>query len=110
MACAAIAVEPAIAQSADQDVRCLLASNIFATQEKDPAKKQMSIGAAFFYLGRLGARVSPAQLKTQIIAQGKTLNAQTAGPLMTSCVREIGAKQQMMQAVGKELQAGEPKK
>jgi CHASE2 domain-containing sensor protein len=107
---AVIAPVPAVAQSADQDVRCLVASNIFATQGTDAAKKQMAVSAAFFYLGRLGARANPAQLKGQVVAQSKTLNPQTAGPIMTACIREIGAKQLMMQGVGKELQASLPKK
>ena len=107
---AMIAAGPVAAQSTDQDVRCLMASNVFATQEKDPAKKQVALSSAFFYLGRLNAKANPAQLKAQILAQSKALTAETAGQIMTACAQEVGAKQQMMQGIGQELQAAAPKK
>jgi len=105
---AMIAAGPVMAQSANQNMQCLMIANVFSAQEKDPQKKQVAIGAAFFYLGRLNETISPAQLKTLVLAQSKTLTPQTAGPLMNACVKEIGVKQAMMQAVGKDLQAAQP--
>ena len=107
---AVIAAGPVAAQNTDQNVRCLITSNVFATQEKDPAKKQVAVSSAFFYLGRLDTKTNPAQLKAQIVAQGKTLTPQTAGPVMTACAQEVGAKQKLMEGIGKELQAAAPKK
>jgi len=64
-------VAPAWAQTPDQDVRCLLASNVFATQEKDATKKQIAQTAALFYMGRLDARLSIAELKSRILTEAR---------------------------------------
>jgi hypothetical protein len=53
---------PVAAQSVNDDVRCLLAANVFARAEKDQAKRQLSASASIFYLGRLDARISNEQL------------------------------------------------
>jgi len=105
---AMIAAGPAMAQGANQNMQCLMVANVFSSQEKDPQKKQVAIGAAFFYLGRLNEQITPAQLKALILAQSKALTPQTAGPLMNACIKEIGVKQGMMQTAGKELQAAQP--
>lgn len=61
-----ITTAPASAQAPDNDVRCLTVSKFFAAIEKDPGKKQLSVASAFFYLGRIDARLSTAQLKAQL--------------------------------------------
>jgi len=83
---------PVAAQSVDEDVRCLLAANVFARAEKDPARRQLSIATSVFYLGRLDARVSNEQLKTAVQAQAKTMPASSLGPTMTKCAKRLTDK------------------
>lgn len=101
---------PAAAQAVDPDVRCLMLSNFFTNAEKDPARKQMALASATFFLGRIDARLSPAQLKAQIVGMGKAINKDNAGPLMTACARQLAAKQRSMVAISQSLAAAQPKK
>jgi len=94
VACAA----PVAAQSVDSDVRCLLAANVFARAEKDAAKRQLSVAASVFYLGRLDARISNEQLKNAVQAQAKTMPASSLGPTMTACVKRLTDKGIAMRA------------
>ena len=89
---------PVAAQSVDSDVRCLLASNVFARAEKDAAKRQISMAASVFYLGRLDARISNEQLKTAVQAQAKSMPASSLGPTMTACVKHLTDKGVAMRA------------
>jgi len=100
---------PASAQSATDDVRCLIASNVFAGAEKDPQKKQLAVYSRFFYLGRVDARLSQDQLKAQIVALSKALNPQALGQAMTDCARRLQGKEMQMQEIGKQLAAMAPK-
>lgn len=99
---AALAAQ-ATAQNADQDVRCLMASNTFARVEKDAGKQRAAAESLVFYLGRLDGRVTPAQLKARLLAQGKQLTPATLGPIMDACVRRLGQSQAALQAIGREL-------
>lgn len=99
---------PAAAQSVDQDVRCMIASNIFASVEKDPKLKQIAQVSSLYYFGRVDARLNPAQLKAQIISLGKTMNKTTLGPTMTTCARQFGQKQQALAAMGKSMTEAAP--
>ena len=94
---------PAIAQSADQDVRCILAGNAFGMAEKDPAKKQLALATSLFFAGRADARLAPAQFKAQVLAQGKALSTSNAADVMTACAKTFQAKERAMQAVGQEV-------
>jgi len=100
---AAMLAFPATASTSDQTVRCLMAANIFSKVEADAAKKQAAVGALFFYLGRLDPAQPQAQLKAQLVAQGKTLNQQNLGPTMNACVQQIGAEQRVMQTISQQL-------
>jgi hypothetical protein len=80
---------PVAAQSTNDDVRCLLASNYFARTEKDPAKRQLAMSSSAFYLGRLDARISTDQLKSTVIAQAKTMTIASAAPIMNNCVKRL---------------------
>jgi len=91
---------PAIAQSVDADVNCLLASNVFARAEKDPAKKQLAMAASVFYLGRLDARISTIQLKTAVAGLSKSMTAASLGPTMTACAARLRDKGVALQAAG----------
>jgi hypothetical protein len=101
---------PLAAQPVDRDVRCLMASNVFAQAEKDPQRRQVALASSFFFLGRLDARVPPAQIKAQLLAQGKTLNAKNVGQTMTECAKVVQAKQVMLMTIGKQIdQQAKPK-
>ena len=89
-ACAVAA--PVAAQSIDDDVRCLLAANVFARTDKDPAKRQVAAATSVFYLGRLDARISTEQLKAAVTAQVKTMPASTLTPTMNACFKRLAAK------------------
>jgi hypothetical protein len=49
---------PASAQVGD-DVKCLLASNLFANAAKDPKARASAEASRFFYLGRINRNRSP---------------------------------------------------
>lgn len=83
---------PVAAQQTDKDVRCLLAANVFARMEKDPAKRQIAMAASIFYLGRLDAQISNEQLKKAVTAQAKAMPASILGSIMTECTKRLGQK------------------
>jgi len=89
---------PLAAQSVDEDVRCLLAANVFARAEKDPPRRQLATAASVFYLGRLDARISNEQLKTAVQAQAKTMPAASLGPTMNNCAKRLTDKGLAMRA------------
>ena len=94
------------AHAADEDVRCLLASNLFVKAEQDPAKRQVAMMAAYFYLGRADGRLSAVQLVTALKAEALALNATNAGPTMTACAKRVQSAGAAIQVMGKDLQAG----
>lgn len=100
---------PAWAQTPDQDVRCLLASNVFATSEKDPTKKKIAQTAALFYLGRLDARLSLAELKSRILVDGKAMTGTNVGEVMTNCAKQLQTKQRALQAMSEEIAKSQKK-
>lgn len=102
---AAAIVAPLTAQTADRDVQCFIASNIFVQNEKDPAKKQLAGVASFFYLGRLDARMSVQQIATAANAQSKFIKPATLGPTMTACAARLSEKGKALQALGKQKAA-----
>ena len=101
---------PAAAQGADQDLRCMLLSNVFSKIEKDPGRKQVAAAAFLFYFGRVDARLSGAALRTQIGVQGKALTNQNAGQLMTACAQRFAGRRQALQALAAPMPAPQPKK
>lgn len=100
---------PAVAQSVDQDVRCILAGNAFGLAEKDPAKKQLALATGLFFAGRADARLTPAQLKAQVAVQGKALTTSNAAETMTACARTFQDKQRSLQAIGREVAQSQQK-
>lgn len=88
----------ALAQSAT-DAQCILLSNAYATQAKDENGKKMAEGAFYFYLGRIGANASAAQLKALFDAQMKTLTQDAAPKLMTACATAVAEKFKLVDSV-----------
>ena len=103
------AAAPAAAQTVDQDVKCMLASNVFATQEKDPQRKQIAQASALYYFGRVDGRVPLPQLKDKILTVGKSFTPATLGPVMTTCARQLQDRQKALQDVGRQVAAAAPK-
>jgi hypothetical protein len=91
------------AQALNRDVRCLMASNVFAQAEKDAQRRQIALGAHFFYLGRLDGRLNPAQLKAQILAQGRTLTKDNLAQTMNDCAKTVQTKELAVAELGREL-------
>jgi hypothetical protein len=96
---AALMAAPATAQTAEQDVRCLIVSNIFSQSEKDAAKRQVASAARLFYLGRVDARIAGPTLKNSLVAQAKGITSENAGPAMTACARSMQGKMAALQAL-----------
>jgi hypothetical protein len=98
----------ATAQAADPDVRCMLVSNVFAEKEADPKKKQVAIISVAYYLGRVDAKLSPAQFRSAVVAVGKEPMGKDIAQTMTNCARGLQAKQiataDMIQGVAKSQQ------
>jgi hypothetical protein len=96
---------PAIAQDAASDVRCVLVANAFAATEKEVDKKQFATQTAHFFYGRVDARLTPPQLKAQVIAVSKTLTPQNLAPTMNACVTRLKDRLGVMQQIGREMAA-----
>jgi len=94
---------PAAAQGANEDVKCLLAANLFVKAEKDPTKHQIAVLSSYFYLGRVDGRLSGAQLTAAIKAQAPTITPQAAGPIMTACAKRLQSAAMAVETIGKSL-------
>ena len=92
-----LSAAPAIAQTAEKDVRCMILGEAFSKQEKDPAKKQIAAATGLFYFGRVDAQISGAALRSEFIAQRTVLLHQNAGEAMTACAKEFIAHQHNLQ-------------
>ena len=98
------------AQAADNDVRCLATSKLFAATEKDPMRKQLAVASAFYYLGRLEARLLPAELKAQLAEPSALVKQADAGALMTACAKRVQGSQRSLMAIGQALGSPRSKK
>ena len=82
------------------DAQCLLLSNAFAKDAKDPNAQKAAEIAGYFYLGRVGEHATAAQLKTLLEQAAKSITDANAGPPMTACVKAIQDKVQLVQSLG----------
>jgi hypothetical protein len=89
---------PASAQVGN-DVKCLLASNLFANSAKDPKVRVSAEANRFFYLGRIYGRLNATQLKTQMLAQQKSITKSNAGQIMNACASQMAAGVKLVQTV-----------
>lgn len=105
IAAAAMLAAPAtaVAQTPAQDVRCLIASNIFANTEKDAAKRQAAGAARLFYLGRVDARVNGASLPGALTAEARGITAANVGATMTSCIKSMQGKMAALQTISQQV-------
>jgi aryl-alcohol dehydrogenase-like predicted oxidoreductase len=88
----------AAAQSAS-DAGCILASNAFAKAAKDEKGQKLAQASLYFYLGRISGSTTPAQLKTLLQEQAKTMTEATLGTVMNACAKDLQAKIQMIESI-----------
>ena len=93
---------PANAQ-ASNDVRCLLASNLFANAAKEPNVRKLAEAGKYFYLGRIYGRLNEQQFRAQMLAEKKTLTPANATNVMTACAKQMQSGAAMVERVGKQL-------
>jgi hypothetical protein len=95
---------PAAAQAAS-DVRCLMASNLFAAAAKDPKARKLAEAGKYFFLGRVSGQLNEQQVRAQMLAQAKTITPANAAKVMQSCARQMQTGAAMVDRVGKQLAA-----
>ena len=98
IAAALLASSGAAAAQTASDAQCIVLSNAFAGQAKDPQAKELAEASLYFYLGRVG-NVTAAQLKTQLEAQTKLITQASAGPAMQKCAAVIQSKVDLLKTV-----------
>lgn len=93
------------------DAGCVLVANVFASQLTNADQKALAQNVLFFYFGRLEARGSEAQMKTEL-RQARTvqLTNDTAGALMNSCAQEMQTRAKAFEGVMQQLAAEQQKK
>jgi hypothetical protein len=90
----------ALAQTANDDARCLFLSNAFASQATDPTRRQLATSTGALFLGRLDGRAAPAAIRGAF-NQNSTLTVAQAKTMMNACVaRASRADGQMRALVG----------
>ena len=94
-----LAAAPAIAQTAEKDVRCMILSEAFSKLEKDPAKRQVAAATGLYYFGRVDAQISGPALRSEFMAQKSVLQQKNAGQAMTDCAKEFIAHQRILQTI-----------
>ena len=99
---ASVIASPASAQ-AGNDVKCLLASNLFAKAAKDPKTRTAAEASKLYYLGRIHGRLNAAQLKAELLAQQKSISAKSASTIMNGCARQMESGIKMVQTVTQQL-------
>ena len=106
MACVAavtIALSAPASAQAVSDVRCLMASNLFSKAAKDPNARKLAEAGKYFYLGRIAGRLNEQQVRTQMVAETKSLTAANAGNVMNVCAKQMESGAAMVERVGKQL-------
>jgi hypothetical protein len=103
-----LAAAPVGAQALDPDVKCMLASDVFARNEKDPGRKQLAVVSGLFFFGRIDGRLSAPQIKTQLAAAQKTLKPNDLPPIMNDCVKRFQARNVALQEIGKSIAPSAP--
>jgi hypothetical protein len=93
---------PASAQSGN-DVKCLLASNLFSKAAKETKERTAAEASKLYYLGRIHGRLNATQLKAELLAQQKAINSKNAAAIMNGCARQMGAGIKMIQGVTQQL-------
>jgi hypothetical protein len=96
-----LATSGAAAAQTASDVACMIVSNGFAKNSKDPASQKAAEASLYFYLGRVSSVITPTQLKGMFDEQAKGINDKTAPAIMDGCVKAIQAKFEFVQGLSK---------
>lgn len=88
----------ATAQTAS-DAQCLVVSNAFASQVKEPQAQKIAEASVYFYLGRISNSMTAPQLKALLEAQAKTLTNASAPGVMNNCAAAIQTKVNLLQSL-----------
>jgi len=97
-----VASTPASAQTAN-DVKCLLASNLYSVAAKEEKVRKIAEANKYYYLGRVTAHLNEQQIRSQVQVQGKTITAANAGSVMQACVGQMRSAATMVERVGKQI-------
>ena len=103
---ASLGATGAHAQSVD-NVRCLLASNLFANGAKEAKAKTLANAARLFYAGRVSA-LPGAQVQAGLTSQQKLLTPANAGTTMTACAQNMDRALKTLQAASQKQQPAKP--
>src|SRR3569833_1933919 len=107
---ALLATSAAAAAQSATDVCCIILSNVFAQQAKEPNAQKAAEASMYFYLGRISATATAAQIKALFEAQGKTITNENAGTLMSDCAKAVQAKVELLESFSpKQPAAAQPK-
>jgi len=98
----------ASAQSAT-DAQCLLLSNAFAQQAKQPDDQKAAEVAIYFYLGRIGSQETAAQLKSLLDQESKTITQTNASTLLDACIKNVRDRMQLVQSLSPQAKQPETK-
>ena len=107
LAAALLASSGAAAAQTATDAQCLIVSNAFAQGAKDADQRKTAEATLYFYLGRIGERMTSTQLKSLFDTEAKTLTDKTAGATMNKCVQAVQSKVQLLESLSP---AAEPAK
>lgn len=99
LAAALLVTSGAAAAQSATDASCIIASNAYARTSKDEKGQKLAQASLYFYLGRISNSTTPAQLKTLLEQQIKTMTEATLGTLMNSCAKELQGKIQMLESI-----------
>lgn len=99
----------ASAQSAT-DARCIVLSSAFGKESSDTNAQKLAEATFYFYLGRIGATTTAAQLKALVDQQTKTITEAAAPGLMNDCVKGFQTKMQLIQSLAPKEPTPPPKK
>jgi hypothetical protein len=89
------------------DAQCIIVSNAFASQSKDPNQQKAAEAAVYFYLGRVKDGVTTPQLKALFDQAAKPLSDATIGPKMNDCMKGIQGKVALLESLAPK-QAAQP--
>ena len=81
------------------DAQCIILSNVFAQQGKEPQQQKAAEAAVYFYLGRVRDGTTAAQLKALLDQASKPLSDANIGPKMNDCMKALQGKVDLLQSL-----------
>ncbi|GAC1410202.1 MAG: hypothetical protein NVSMB6_10560 [Burkholderiaceae bacterium] len=94
---------PVQAQTMNEDVRCLVLSNLYSKGAANDQARGAAVQAKAFFLGRLDGRTDTRTLGEALRHETAVLNPKASGPLMTACAGRVARAERSLQAVGRAM-------